>query len=578
MKKIKINERQASLIKSLGKQDKKIYKITKEQYNRIFADKLINESEISGGHNRVDKSFKKSLDGSDIQNLGEEEFNIKTPNNEIPKLTKDVMNRKPMNEEEGSNPEFHQAVNKLINDIYNNPQQAGQDSFWDSKGLTWDDIEKYLSNEGLLIQDGDKFILSKKHKGLTFTSAAEAIKAIEGKLSYLIQKKGTHTETSPKQLETEDGGYPAGAQQSSDAPYNKKNNVAEPIKSAPKLDIVAFNNEIALFKDDSGSLYVFYHYDLNKKDLGDYAERTRTYVGRADNGEPDFEYSDDFEIDANTINNFVNDNLKSLSKGEGLDAFEGGVQLVKIDDALKNELISLYDKDKGITKILSPIQEEENPLPEVPSAHQAAKEKLAIGLPITPSTDVKKTPEQIKVALANLRNKELERRKTSGEVEEMTSAAGGSSGAFTGPLNSPVVKRDIETPVIGEETIEEVTVAGSSATGGSSGPYDANALPGIGRNGEFKTPKKSKAEVKTQYPKGGFVEIGGCAKLNNNKSAQNGKCSTGAVDNVVKVKQTKGSIISPSLSESLLEAVAMKTGKTIAEVKQIIESKLKGSN
>ena len=31
-----------------------------------------------------------------------------------------------------------------------------------------------------------------------------------------------------------------------------------------------------------------------------------------------------------------------------------------------------------------------------------------------------------------------------------------------------------------------MTVAGSSATGGSSGPYDANAFPNIGRNGEFK--------------------------------------------------------------------------------------------
>ena len=39
-------------------------------------------------------------------------------------------------------------------------------------------------------------------------------------------------------------------------------------------------------------------------------------------------------------------------------------------------------------------------------------------------------------------------------------------------------------------------------------------------------------------------------KLNNNKKAQNGGCSTGAVNNVVKLKKTKSNINAPSLSES----------------------------
>jgi hypothetical protein len=41
-----------------------------------------------------------------------------------------------------------------------------------------------------------------------------------------------------------------------------------------------------------------------------------------------------------------------------------------------------------------------------------------------------------------------------------------------------------------------------------------------------------------------------CTKLNNNKKAQNGGCSTGAVDNVVKLQKTKGNINAPSLAES----------------------------
>jgi hypothetical protein len=55
------------------------------------------------------------------------------------------------------------------------------------------------------------------------------------------------------------------------------------------------------------------------------------------------------------------------------------------------------------------------------------------------------------------------------------------------------------------------------------------------------------------------VEFDDCTKLNNNKEAQEGKCSQGAVDNVVKLK------------ENLYLEVANKTGKTIEEVKTIIE-------
>lgn len=56
------------------------------------------------------------------------------------------------------------------------------------------------------------------------------------------------------------------------------------------------------------------------------------------------------------------------------------------------------------------------------------------------------------------------------------------------------------------------------------------------------------------------VEFDGCTKLNNNKEAQEGKCSQGAVDNVVKLK------------ENLYLEVASKTGKSIEEVKNIIEN------
>ena len=81
---------------------------------------------------------------------------------------------------------------------------------------------------------------------------------------------------------------------------------------------------------------------------------------------------------------------------------------------------------------------------------------------------------------------------------------------------------------------------------GSMGAYDANALPGIGRDGSFKKPSKTNAEKKTQYAGGSFVGFNDCTKLNN-KPAGSG-CSQGAVDGVVKLKKTSGNINAPSLS------------------------------
>jgi hypothetical protein len=81
--------------------------------------------------------------------------------------------------------------------------------------------------------------------------------------------------------------------------------------------------------------------------------------------------------------------------------------------------------------------------------------------------------------------------------------------------------------------------------------YDNPGFVDISRDGKFPTnPKKTKAQKNTQWAGGSFVKMDDCTKLNNNKEAQKGKCSTGAVDNVVKLQKTKSNINAPSLSES----------------------------
>jgi hypothetical protein len=81
---------------------------------------------------------------------------------------------------------------------------------------------------------------------------------------------------------------------------------------------------------------------------------------------------------------------------------------------------------------------------------------------------------------------------------------------------------------------------------------------------------KEDAKTDTQYPKGEFVEFDDCVRYNNNKVAQNGGCSTGAIDNVVKTKTSKNSVISDN---ALYLEISKATGRTITEVKSIIENK-----
>lgn len=129
-----------------------------------------------------------------------------------------------------------------------------------------------------------------------------------------------------------------------------------------------------------------------------------------------------------------------------------------------------------------------------------------------------------------------------GNVDEVT--ASGSAGAFVGPLGgSEPIKRDLNKPKV--PVVAETT----SASPATVGPYDANALPSINRDGSYKKTPKTNAEKKTQWSGGAFVNIDDCTRLNNNKKAQNGGCSQGAVDNVVKLKKTKGNVNAPSLNE-----------------------------
>lgn len=155
-------------------------------------------------------------------------------------------------------------------------------------------------------------------------------------------------------------------------------------------------------------------------------------------------------------------------------------------------------------------------------------------------TDLVLINEELKDELLHLYDKDSRIVMVLSPIAEVTGAA--SSGSYVGtkflePMSEDgVVKREI-----------------NEMDGGDAGNigYDNPGFVGISRDGKYPTnPKLTKAQKNTQWAGGAFVEFDDCTKLNNNKKAQNGGCSTGAVNNVVKLKKTKSNINAPSLSES----------------------------
>ena len=113
-----------------------------------------------------------------------------------------------------------------------------------------------------------------------------------------------------------------------------------------------------------------------------------------------------------------------------------------------------------------------------------------------------------------------------------------------------------------EETLEEVTTASSSGQYATAGFAPSEFMGTAGKKGKAPVSMKKKTPIwpggtivgesatdKTQWAGGEFVEFDDCTKLNNNKEAQNGGCSTGASDNVVKLRKTKSNVNAPSLGK-----------------------------
>lgn len=420
-------------------------KITKEQYENLTKIGIIKE-----GEDVITKSFRRSIAGKDIRNLKY------VPEEKV--IFGDKLNlKKPL---PGIKNSIHEEVNSLLEYIYGLNEEFS--TFWENHNLTYEDLCEALESKGYLVKKEGSYKVSKKMGDVN--SVKEAI-----------------SQTLSEMITPIDEDYPAGAEFDSKAPYNRGElNKMSGQKSTKKyVDLRYMNLEIAILKDlNTGELYVFDYGQMDPKIFEPYVDK----YGELDSV-GDIEFNDDFDIDDEVLENYVNDNFQEMSKGEGVEDFEKNrMDLVLIDEELKDELLYLYDKDSKLVMVLEPIAE------------------------------------------------------STGAV---------SSGAYTA-LFSPSNQKPEE---YNEKKLPPVVTETDTASVGNIG-YDNPGFVGISRDGKFPTnPKKTKAQKNTQWAGGSFVEFDDCTKLNNNKEAQKGKCSTGAANNVVKLKNTKSNINAPSLSE-----------------------------
>ena len=556
MKKIKITEAQAKLL-GLIKEPKQKLKITQEQYNRIFGSKIVTEnSEVVGGLNRVDNSIKKSIssfnenDGVKMDSMTMADF--KKPLAGVSSSSQKF--GKSMTEE---NEGVDQTAEEFVKFLYGRGELSES---W-TEDMVKEAIAKLCSKKLIVATEDGNFKVS-----TSLGDPKTAMDAIRQELESLKpqsddMEQGLEPMGIEGELEEEDTTHP------SSPDYLEPNKIQGVESKQPTIyEVIYLNGEMVLL-DKEGSLFYFNYRD------SEYFDTIKSdYTGSWEAGEE----SGKNELTTSDMQNFINDYMYDLSVGFGIEGLHDGMDLVELDDAAKQWVLSTYQNDKQVTNILGQTSEgvEDDFKAHVKNAFTKSSVKKIEG----------ETPEEkaarIKRSLDAIRTKEMASRNK--EIEETALGTGGGGlapGVFQGDgyNNAPVVPLgmkkksvyddDKEVPVVAEK-LNEGPVAG----GESTGAYDANALGNIGRDGEFKKEKKPKAFKTPQWAGGSFPEQPDCSKPNNNKEAQNGGCNSGASS--LKVKKGKGSVNAPSLAENkIYEAIAVATGKSVDEIKRIIVSK-----
>lgn len=165
-----------------------------------------------------------------------------------------------------------------------------------------------------------------------------------------------------KNINENNSNLPMGAEYMSDAPWRDGENqkMGKEAKEY-KMDVIfSDNNEIAVLQDkSSGKKYIFNIYLLDKDELEPYATRSILGVDFDEDGMPDEELGE-WELNEEVLENYINDNLDSLTIGKGLEDYESTTSdLTELDDELKDELKQLARYQKNSDLYLKAIDAED---------------------------------------------------------------------------------------------------------------------------------------------------------------------------------------------------------------------------
>ena len=368
MARIKISEEQANMLKEMGKT--KVLKVTQEQYNKILEmENSISEKNLSSmgktmvkQANPIDRpqmtrDLKKNLPEmyekfiNELYGVSESTEKVYEKLHKLMEGAGLIANGKLVKEKfNGDKERVKQVINAGLYEM-----ACGGSAY-----KAMEAIEEAINNREDII-NSLKSQLSQEPKR-TGKSREELIAAIKKKREEskdITAQKEKEREEALKALanrENEDkleeaGDYPAGAEYDPSAPWNQKDpdyRGGERVEG--DYEVIGYNGEVAILKNKKGNLFTFYYYDMDNSEFEPYADIEREYVGKDEDGMPDYDYADEFDIDGDVISSYVNDNIGSMSVGQGLGDFESGADLTLIDDELKNDLLSVYSDLEGVLK------------------------------------------------------------------------------------------------------------------------------------------------------------------------------------------------------------------------------------
>lgn len=588
MAKIKITKKQAMMLENLN--TPKILKITESQYKAILEHEGLGEGAVI---QKIANSFKGTDRKDYIQNVNR----MAKPGlfKESEELWKEFVNELYGLHESGSN--VYERLIKLMEACgYVENRKLSKGKFDGNKDMAKNVIlgglnklhesgspymaMEMMENEYGRIKQSLTQQLNKKPTSNTNPEQQDA--EIKRRRDIELQRRRESGELEPETPVNEyDGNLPMGADFNPDAPWNQRDTTySNRINSTNKgFNLLVNTGESAIF-EKGGELYYFYYGNMNKNDFKEYANEPIIGAEKDEEGFPNYEYGE-WELDDEVISNYLNSNVDDLNVGFGYESYANGAEFVKMDEPLKSEVMGIFKNNPDVVKALG------NSVDEV--TEMGGSGGVFGGDGVNPTSGGSTYP----VVPLGYKAKEI----PEGQLNEnddiwdyIASELGLTSDEFDEVLNNSMAELDIIERIYFSDSYtnsEKMSIIADilklphnpqnqtsiEESGGGIGSVGAYDTPGFAKSKFMGTAgKQGKAPVnrgvthkktmipggrfvkenafdKTQWAGGEFVEFDDCTKLNNNKEAQNGGCSTGAIDNVVKTKKTSSNVNAPSLGK-----------------------------